>query len=225
LNKVENMSGDPRYITVNVQGNGAGNSGLGTAGLIFSILGWFTCGLLCPLGAFLSFLGLFSRGSKSNAVAGLIVGFPGVFFLVFVGFSIIAGMLGIGATASAIAMKKNESKSVQSTVVQPSEPIIENAITETPTEENKPVSPAITDEPPTIVEPPIETPTIDEAPPKPTFELREWSNASGSRKIIAKYNSHNDKTVNLTYEDGTIKDVEIAKLSTADQEWIKSVGK
>ena len=56
-------------------------SGLAIAGLIFAILGWFTCGLLCIPGAFLCLLALFTRGPKGAAIAGLIVGFPGTMFL------------------------------------------------------------------------------------------------------------------------------------------------
>jgi len=68
------------------------NSGVGTAGLIFSILGWFTFGLLCPVGVVLSFMGLFCRGSKSHAVAGLIVGLPCT--IVFAGmFAALVGLL------------------------------------------------------------------------------------------------------------------------------------
>lgn len=95
-----------------------GNSGLSTAGLIFSCLGWLTCGLLSPVGAFLCFLGLFARGSKSHAVAGLIVGFPGVIFLLTfgLGFLGIFGILGIGVTSSFEKAKVSTAKASLSTL-------------------------------------------------------------------------------------------------------------
>lgn len=84
-------------------------SGVAIAGLIFSILGWFTCGLLCIPGALLSFLGLFSRGPKGAAVAGLIVGFPGTIFFFVVGLGMLMGALGVGASAThAIATADKE---------------------------------------------------------------------------------------------------------------------
>ncbi|QDV25324.1 SHD1 domain-containing protein [Aureliella helgolandensis] len=72
---------------------------LGMAGLIFSTIGWLTCGLLCIPGAALSFLALFSRKPKGLALAGLIVGFPGVLFFAFVGMGLMMGALGLGAAA------------------------------------------------------------------------------------------------------------------------------
>lgn len=81
--------------TVVVQGEQ--QNGLALAGLIFSAIGWLTCGLLCIPGALLSFIGLFGRGSKGVAIAGLIVGFPGVAFFAFVGVGLIMSFLGLGA--------------------------------------------------------------------------------------------------------------------------------
>lgn len=76
---------------------------LALAGLIFSVLGWGTCGLLCIVGAPLSLFALFSKGPKGLAVAGLIVGFPGVIFFFVVGSGLVAGALGIGAAATAVS--------------------------------------------------------------------------------------------------------------------------
>lgn len=77
----------------------AGNTALGTAGLIFSTLGWLTCGILTPLGALLSLLGLFGKGAKTHAIVGLIVGFPGTIMMVMFGGAILTfalGVVGIG---------------------------------------------------------------------------------------------------------------------------------
>lgn len=80
-----------------------GTSELAIAGLIFSILGWFTCGLLCIPGAFLCGLALLQSGPKGMAIAGLIVGFPGTIFFGFVGLGIIMSFLGAGAAATGAA--------------------------------------------------------------------------------------------------------------------------
>jgi hypothetical protein len=87
---------DREVVVVNSESNG-----LGLAGLIFSSLGWLTCGLLCIPGAVLSLLGLFSKGPKGHAVAGLIVGFPGVAFFVLFGAGIILTLTGIGGAVNA----------------------------------------------------------------------------------------------------------------------------
>ncbi len=67
---------------------------------MFSILGWFTCGLLCIPAAFFCLLALFFKGPKSVPIAGLIIGFPGTIFFGLVGSGMIAAFLGIGAVAT-----------------------------------------------------------------------------------------------------------------------------
>lgn len=75
----------------------------GLIGLIFSVLGWFTCGLLCIPGALFSLLGLFSAKPKALAIAGLVIGFPGTLFFAFFGMGLLLSVLGIGATAATVA--------------------------------------------------------------------------------------------------------------------------
>src|SRR5688572_31071314 len=72
----------------------ASSNGLGVAGLIVSIVGWLTCGLLCPIGVLLSLFGLFKR-PRGLAIAGLVVGLAGSLFLVVFGFAVVAGYFGI----------------------------------------------------------------------------------------------------------------------------------
>jgi hypothetical protein len=72
----------------------ASSNGLGVAGLIVSIVGWLTCGLLCPIGVLLSFFGLFKR-PRGLAIAGLIIGIAGSLFLVVFGFAVVAGYFGM----------------------------------------------------------------------------------------------------------------------------------
>lgn len=127
-----------------------GNSGVGTAGLIFSILGWVTCGLLCPIGAILSFIGLFSKGAKGHAVAGLIVGFPGVLFLVFVGGGIIISLLGLG-TVTVAAINEAEKQQRQMELESPREselfsPVVADEVVE-PVEPVDTIAFSLPDEP------------------------------------------------------------------------------
>lgn len=53
-------------------------------------------------------------------------------------------------------------------------------------------------------------------------ESREWSSAKGTYKVQAKYLSSDGEKVQLETDDGRKLDVEIAALSTTDQEYIKS---
>ncbi len=68
------------------------SNGLGTAGFVTSIVGFVTCGLLCPLGLLFSVVGLFHR-PRGFAIAGVILGAFGSLFLVFFGLAIIGAVL------------------------------------------------------------------------------------------------------------------------------------
>lgn len=70
------------------------SNALGIAGLAFSVLGWLTCGLLCIPGVIISALGLFSR-PRAMAIAGLIIGAPGVLFFILAGAAMVAGAIGL----------------------------------------------------------------------------------------------------------------------------------
>ncbi len=65
---------------------------LGLAGFIVSLVGWVTCGVLCPVGALLSLIAL-ARRPRGFAVAGLVVGLLGSGFLLFFGLTILAAMM------------------------------------------------------------------------------------------------------------------------------------
>lgn len=77
----------------------AGNNPLGIAGFITAIVGWVTCGLLCPIGLILSLFAL-GKPPRGFAIAGAIIGAVGSLFLLVVGLGIILAALGIGAAAS-----------------------------------------------------------------------------------------------------------------------------
>jgi len=57
-------------------GHRGGSNGLGVAGFIVSLLGFFSCGILSPLGLLFSFIALFKR-PRGFAIAGFILGLIG----------------------------------------------------------------------------------------------------------------------------------------------------
>jgi len=57
---------------------------LAMIGLIFSALGWLTCGVTAVLGVPLCLISLFIRGSKGAGIAGIIIGLPTIAVLVLV---------------------------------------------------------------------------------------------------------------------------------------------
>jgi hypothetical protein len=145
------MSTDRQVVIIQQDSNG-----LGLAGLIFSCIGWVTCGLLCIPGALLSFLGMFSKGPKGTAIAGLIVGFPGVIFFVLVGGTMLAGMIGFGAVATTAVATSGTTAARTTPVVQPA------AVEESPI-----ATEAMLEELPPTTESAIaltETPALEEPP-------------------------------------------------------------
>src|SRR6056297_1203570 len=65
---------------------------LGTAGFVTSLVGWVTCGVLCPIGLLLSVIALF-KAPRGMAIAGTIIGGLGSLFVAFV------ATVGIGTIA------------------------------------------------------------------------------------------------------------------------------
>ena len=63
---------------------------LGVVGLVFSCLGFITCGLLSPIGFLLSMIGLLNQ-PRTAAVVGSVIGFLGSFWLVLFGYAIVGG--------------------------------------------------------------------------------------------------------------------------------------
>ena len=101
----------PGHQTVIV--NQPESNSLGLAGFIVSLAGWITCGLLCPIGLILSLFALGKR-PRGFAIAGVILGLPGVLFLAFFGFVFLMTVLGIGAAATAAAALAQQSAEIAS---------------------------------------------------------------------------------------------------------------
>ena len=238
------MPNEKQTIVIHDNGNG-----LGTAGLVFSILGWFTCGLLCPVGALLSFFGLFSRGSKANAVAGLIVGFPGIIFLATMGFSFIAAFLGIGAGATALVNSANETAKkaavefeanlkTPQTIPTPSPTIaesIEQPTIEPLTPEESPVTNDLLSKPrqpfaldatqdptPVLEKTFAEKRREKEAEKIAARPFREWTSKDGKFKTKAKYIARTGQKITIEKEDGSQKEIELSRLSEADNDDVKT---
>jgi type II secretion system protein G len=89
----------------------APSNGLGTAGFVISLIGFLTCGLLCPLGLLLSFFGIL-KPPRGLAIAGTILGGLGSLWLVLFGFAIIAGYIGLSTAASNAAKHEGLVESV-----------------------------------------------------------------------------------------------------------------
>jgi hypothetical protein len=219
-----------------------GTSGVAMAGLVFSILGWFTCGLLCIPGALLSFLGLFSRGPKGAAIAGLIVGFPGVLFFLLIGIGFLGRMLSHGAAATAPAAHRPPSVTTTE-VEQPSTPkqmvgaadspevstANEKATASelppsdaTPAEASLPAGPAAE-----LTAPAAPAPVATEAtsesdkPAAPEDDgWRTWTSADGKYTVEAKFRGAAAGTVRLEKRDGKIIELKREKLSENDQKWL-----
>lgn len=236
-----------QQVVVNVQNN---SNGLGLAGLILSLLGWPTCGLLCIPGALLSFLGLFSKGPKGTAIAGLIVGFPGVFVFIFWGMALLLGAVGIGAAATGAveqareAARKSEALQSQTVNANIEEPNVEAAASvidsDVPTTDSIASENAVVEdldlgssktEPlskPSEIESttsgkPDASQTPEPAPTKldPTTIARVFSDASGKFKVEAKVISLKDGEVTLQRVDNA-KEVKVPvnRLSDDDQRWL-----
>ncbi len=235
------MSNQP---TVVIQ-QAPGASGLSIAGLIFSILGWFTCGLLCIPGAFLSLLGLFSKGPKGMAIAGLIIGFPGTMFFAFVGLGMIMGFLGLGAVATATtaagtgaavgavisdAEPDQESLATVSDLIEiddstGEEISIDTDVVETlePLDENPVVvSPVVSDPPPLTDKTPESDPEPAPVPSaEPKHQSRLWQDSTGNFKVQAVFKSYSNGEITIKRDDdGREIKIPVDKLSEADQQYV-----
>ena len=85
-----------------VTGRSGGTNGLGVAGFVLSLVGWFSCGFFSPLALILSAVAL-RREPRGLAIAGLILGILGSAWLFIGGLSFIAAVLGIGVAANFLA--------------------------------------------------------------------------------------------------------------------------
>jgi len=83
-----------------------GNTSLGTAGMILSILSWFTCGIVSPIAAIVSFAGLFGKGKRDHAIIGLVVGFPGTIFMFLVTIPFLLGGAAVTVGGVPVATSK-----------------------------------------------------------------------------------------------------------------------
>lgn len=90
----------------------SGTNGLGIAGLVTSILGILTCGVLSPISLLLSLFGL-TKKPKGMAIAGTVISLIGVILLATVGYTVVKGLLlarDVGVPMAATTFKVMEAK-------------------------------------------------------------------------------------------------------------------
>jgi hypothetical protein len=102
------MSDRPTVYVQNLQSPQPSSNGLGVAGFVLSLVGYVTCGLLCPLGVILSAVGL-RKEPRGLAIAGLVLGLIGsvvplALFLIW-GISIFSCLTLGGAGAVAVRLE------------------------------------------------------------------------------------------------------------------------
>lgn len=229
------MSNAPHQTIVVHHQQEPGTSGLAIAGLVFSILGWFTCGLLCIPGALFSFFGLFARGPKGAAIAGLIVGFPGVAFFIFMGLGIIMAFLGIGAAATNVAAEAERQRAEAETSAHQATDKDEEtnsspklpAASDVAENQEDPTSEiplggstdSVVLPPPTIPEEPVDPVAAED--PAEQAKWRTWTTADRQHTIEAKFIKFSNGQVTLEKKDGSTVDVKLDILCSEDQDFIK----
>lgn len=222
------MSQQPNVTVVQVVNK---SNGFGLAGLILSILGWFTCGVLSIPGAIFSLIGLLFA-PRGSAIAGLIVGFPGVAFFFLAGMTMLAGALGLSGAAveqareaARRAEKHNESPAVSVDAISeetelPYEPAANLTDTADPSE---PIDDATFDSDFAVTPETSQPSPAEEADkPDPKSVVRWFESANGKFRVEAKTLSVTETQVTLERTDnGRVIEVDIEKLSDTDKVWIK----
>lgn len=195
-------------------------NGLGTAGLILAILGWFTCGLLCIPAVVVSLLALLFS-PRGSAVAGLVVAFPGTLFFLFLGMGLLASVTGFNDRVAEARKHLEEMENAPVTIPNTALPSITPEQTPEPTPQ-----PQAETSPPTqeIIEatPNVAPATPNVAPdPVPEPVLRQFTDTTGKFRVTAYVLSIDQNTITLQRSDNLKKvTIAIAKLSPADQAWI-----
>jgi cytoskeletal protein RodZ len=177
---------------------------------------------------------LFSSKPKGYAIAGLLVGFPGVLFFFFVGMSMLLGFLGIGAAGMATvaeAQRQVELQDVTTALETEAEAAGSEAELLEPLASDAEVAELTASDEDDVAEPAEAVADIEptqaqiETQPEPAVapEVRTFSDASGRFSVEATLLAVKDGKAKLKREDnGKELVVEISKLSQADQEWINS---
>ncbi len=95
MNTVNNQPPQATHTHVHVVQQ---SNGMGTAGFVLSLIGWVTCGVLCPVGLLFSLVGL-NREPRGLAIAGTVIG--GIGTLLVVGACLLFALGILGAAVSA----------------------------------------------------------------------------------------------------------------------------
>jgi hypothetical protein len=219
----------------------------GIAGFVLSLLGWFTCGLLCIPGFFLSLVGL-RHPDKGLAITGLILGLPGVFFFFLFGIGIIGFMMtaivGVAAVADAdLGKQPRETQQVDRLTAEASERIEKNsqrvrdelAKIERDAAERKIPNPLVVQhrefvpleqlypqQPAVEPEPAAEIVKAEEKPAEPKLTRRTFTDSTGKQKINVFVIAYKDGWVKFRkVDEETEQTLPVTRLSERDRKWLE----
>lgn len=231
-------SGQPPVTQVVV--NQAQGNGLGIAGFVVSLLGFFTCGLLCPIGLILSFIGLF-KAPRGFAVAGTLLGFGGSLLPVILPLLGFTTCCGVPVTCAALTGPPRDTEVPADADDDLAPPVIDLDDDDMPADDDDsstiPVHPrdsdddggspaADDDDDYAATTPQVKTPPDDDddtptttAADKP--QPREWTSADGQFTVTATYRFYAAGEVTLIKEDGSEISVPLDQLSAADKAYVQ----
>lgn len=237
--------GNPSPVQQTVVIQQAPSNGLGTAGFVVSLVGFVTCGILCPLGLLLSFFGLL-KPPRGMAVAGTILGGLGSLWLVFFGFAIVAGFIGLGSAASEAAKElKRKNDETERRMLEEAKatspearredqvPVQGKQDADTEFTATTPVTTSDSDsetmlpekqEPATAVSQPPSPPPAKTSARDAEDAFRTWTDNTGKFSVEAKFIKRTMGKVTLEKRDGSKIDLSIDRLSDDDQKYVKRQG-
>ena len=238
----------PQSVSQHVTIHAAPSNGLGVAGFIVSLVGFLTCGLACPIGLLLSLPALAKR-PRGFAIAGSVLGFLGTAVLALWGFAFIMALLGLGAASEQMARdlergleQQAAEMETQRTASEASEEepaylgydppsADEQAEREEAGERMDRAKQAYLDEAP---EQDAAVETAKVVRPDPPVEaaadlsvddtMRTWTSTAGTT-LEGEFVSMALGKVQLRKRDGKIITVPMDKLSSEDQQFIRSRGR
>jgi len=181
------------------------SNGLGTAGFVLSLIGFITCGLLCPLGFLLSLFGML-KPPRGLAIAGTILGGLGSIWLFFFGFAIVAGFIGIGSAASEAA-RELELRNSEMEGRLPEDAM--SVGSESPRVDQIPVQGL-------QASPPVNTSAMEAEE-----EFRTWTDNTGTFSAEAKFVKRAMEKVTLEKRNGKRIELPMDRLSEDDRMYLK----
>lgn len=229
----------PVHQTIVIQQ--APSNGLGTSGFVISLIGFLTCGLLCPLGLLLSFFGLF-KPPRGQAIAGTILGSLGSLWLFVFGIAILAPIFlpSIRAASHAATKMQEANREKKARLESQTEPVRQDTTVATDvlapdTSKGGAANVNAVETQPQTLDAQPDT-IVNSAPAKPAAplddrsarddeqEFRTWHNDTGKFSVEAKFIKQSMGTVTLEKRDGKRIQLPMAQLSGDDRKYIRKRG-